>query len=149
MVEFHGDFYHVPRSRVLPKPRQKPHPPITIGGYSDVVINRAVNLGDGFNGGNMPLSDVRPLIARIRAAADKAGRDPASLHVVCRGTFKVHEAPQGPGRRALFGTLAEIREDIQRYAEAGLTELFLEGNFTLADLPIEHALEMMEELAPR
>ena len=149
VVEFHGDFYHVPRSRVLPKPRQKPHPPITIGGYSDVVINRAVNLGDGFNGGNMPLSDVRPLIARIRAAADKAGRDPASLHVVCRGTFKVHEAPQGSGRRALFGTLAEIREDIQRYAEAGLTELFLEGNFNLADLPIERALEMMEELAPR
>ena len=149
VVEFHGDFYHVPRSRVLPKPRQKPHPPITIGGYSDVVINRAVNLGDGFNGGNMPLSDVRPLIARIRAAADKAGRDPASLHVVCRGTFKVHEAPQGPGRRALFGTLAEIREDIQRYTEAGLTELFLEGNFNLADLPIERALEMMEELAPR
>jgi hypothetical protein len=69
--------------------------------------------------------------------------------VVCRGTFKVHEAPQGPGRRDLFGTLAEIREDIQHYAEAGLTELFLEGNFNLADLPIERALEMMEELAPR
>jgi probable F420-dependent oxidoreductase len=27
VVEFHGDFYHVPRSRVLPKPRQTPHPP--------------------------------------------------------------------------------------------------------------------------
>ena len=148
VVEFHGDFYHVPRSRVLPKPRQKPHPPITIGGYSDVVINRAVNLGDGFNGGNMPLSEVRPLIARIRAAADKAGRDPASLHVVCRGSFRVQDTPQGPDRRALWGTLAEIREDIQRYAEAGLTELFLEGNFTLADAPIERALDVMDTLAP-
>jgi alkanesulfonate monooxygenase SsuD/methylene tetrahydromethanopterin reductase-like flavin-dependent oxidoreductase (luciferase family) len=133
---------------VLPKPRQKPHPPITIGGYSDVVINRAVNLGDGFNGGNMPLSEVRPLIARIRAAADKAGRDPASLHVVCRGSFRVQDTPQGPDRRALWGTLAEIREDIQRYAEAGLTELFLEGNFTLADAPIERALDVMDTLAP-
>lgn len=148
VVEFHGDYYHVPGSRVLPKPRQRPHPPITIGGYSDVVINRAVNLGDGFNGGNMPLAEVRPLVARIRAAADKAGREATSLHVVCRGAFKVHETPQGPGRRALFGTLGEIREDIQRYAEAGLTELFLEGNFTLADSPIERALELMEELAP-
>ena len=45
--------------------------------------------------------------------------------------------------------LDEIREDIQRYAEAGLTELFLEGNFTLADAPIERALEVMTQLAPR
>jgi len=134
---------------VLPKPRQKPHPPITVGGYSDVVIQRAVNLGDGFNGGNMPLADVGPLIARIRAAAEKAGRDPARLHVVCRGSFRIHDAPQGPSRRALWGTVDEIREDIRRYAEAGLTELFLEGNFTLADEPIDRALRVMEQLAPR
>ena len=146
-VEFHGDFYHVPRSRVLPRPRQKPHPPITVGGYSDVVVQRAVTLGDGFNGGNMPLAEVRPLVARIRQAADKAGRDPAGLHVVCRGAFRLHDAPQGPGRRALWGSLDEIREDVQRYAEAGLTELFLEGNFTLADAPIGRALEVMEQLA--
>jgi len=114
-----------------------------------VVIQRAVNLGDGFNGGNMPLADVGPLIARIRAAAEKAGRDPASLHVVCRGSFRIHDAPQGPTRRALWGTLDEIREDIHRYAEAGLTELFLEGNFTLADQPIDRALGVMEQLAPR
>jgi hypothetical protein len=68
--------------------------------------------------------------------------------VVCRGSFRLHDAPQGPGRRALWGSLEEIREDIQRYAEAGLTELFLEGNFTLADAPIGRALEVMEQLAP-
>jgi hypothetical protein len=68
--------------------------------------------------------------------------------VVCRGSFRVHDAPQGPGRRALWGTMSEIREDVQRYAEAGLTELFLEGNFTLADAPIGRALEVMEQLAP-
>jgi len=50
---------------------------------------------------------------------------------------------------ALWGTLDEIREDIRRYADAGLTELFLEGNFTLADQPIDRALGVMEQLAPR
>ena len=84
-----------------------------------------------------------------RAAAQAVGRDPAGLHVVCRGSFRIHDTPQGPNRRALWGTLDEIREDIQRYAEAGLTELFLEGNFTLADAPIERALEVMTQLAPR
>ena len=33
VIEFHGEFYNVPRSRVEPKPVQKPRPPITIGGY--------------------------------------------------------------------------------------------------------------------
>jgi len=59
-VEFAGAFYRVPRSRVAPKPLQKPRPPITIGGYSRAVLRRAVTLADGFNGGNVPLDQVAP-----------------------------------------------------------------------------------------
>jgi probable F420-dependent oxidoreductase len=147
-VEFRGEFYAVPRARVEPRPVQKPHPPITIGGYGEAVIKRAVTLGDGFNGGNMPLDRVGPLIGQIKEAAERAGRDPAGLHVVCRGTYPRHAAPQGPGRRPLFGTLDEMREDIGRYAEAGLTELFLEANFDPSPDPMASALEVMEALAP-
>jgi hypothetical protein len=56
--------------------------------------------------------------------------------------------PQGKDRRPLWGTIDEIREDIGRYAEAGLTELFLEGNFTPGGAAIEQALEVMARLAP-
>jgi probable F420-dependent oxidoreductase len=148
VVEFHGDFYHVPRALVEPKPVQKPHPPITVGGYGPAVVRRAVTLADGFNGGNMPMAQVVPLVKEVRAAAAAAGRDPRSLHIVCRGTFLVHDSAQGQERRALFGTLAEIREDIQRYAEAGLTELFLEGNFNPKGVRVDEALRVMEALAP-
>lgn len=148
VVEFHGEFYHVPKSRVEPKPVQKPHPPITIGGYGSTVVHRAVTLGDGFNGGNLPMDRVVPVVREVRAAADAAGKDPRTLHIVCRGTFLVHDSPQGTERRPLFGTIGEIREDIQRYAEAGLTELFLEANFHSHGARIEHALETMEALAP-
>lgn len=148
-VEFHGEFYHVPRARVEPRPVQKPHPPITVGGYGESVIQRAVTLADGFNGGNVPLGQVVPLVRQVREAAATAGRDAAALHIVSRGTFRVHDSPQGTGRRPLWGSLEEIREDLGRYAEAGLTELFLEANFLPGGAALDPVLEIMAALAPR
>jgi probable F420-dependent oxidoreductase len=147
--EFQGEFYRLPKSIVEPKPVQKPHPPITIGGYGPTVIKRAVTLGDGFNGGNVPLAQVAPLVAQVKDVARAIGRDPESLHVVSRGSYVVHDTPQGKDRRPLWGSLAEIREDVERYAEAGLTELFLEPNFQPGGAKLDRVLAVMEQLAPK
>jgi alkanesulfonate monooxygenase SsuD/methylene tetrahydromethanopterin reductase-like flavin-dependent oxidoreductase (luciferase family) len=87
-------------------------------------------------------------VKALTAQAEAAGRDPRSLAIVCRGSVNVHAAPQGKDRRPLWGSLDEIREDIRRYAEAGLTELFLEANFQPGGPRIDRVLEMMEALAP-
>ncbi len=44
-VEFHGEFYRVPRAFVRPRPVQVPHPPITVGGFSIAGVRRAVTHG--------------------------------------------------------------------------------------------------------
>jgi alkanesulfonate monooxygenase SsuD/methylene tetrahydromethanopterin reductase-like flavin-dependent oxidoreductase (luciferase family) len=111
-------------------------------------VRRAVTLGDGFNGGNMPLADVAPLVREVKAAAEAAGKDPSGLHIVCRGSFRLFAQPQGKERRPLWGTLEEIREDVRRYADEGLTELFLDGNFDPDGATVERALEVLEALAP-
>jgi probable F420-dependent oxidoreductase len=147
--EFEGEFYRLPRSIVEPKPVQKPRPPITVGGYGPTVINRAVTLGDGFNGGNVPLAQVAPLVGQIKDAARAIGRDPESLHIVSRGAYVVYDTPQGKERRPLWGSLAEIREDIGHYAEAGLTELFLEPNLQPGGAKLGRVLTVMEQLAPQ
>ena len=69
-VEFAGEFYRVPRARVEPRPVQTPHPPITIGGYGPTVVRRAVTY-DGFNGGNVPLQQVAPLVAAVLISATR------------------------------------------------------------------------------
>jgi len=97
----------------------------------------------------VPLQQVSPLVAEIKAAAAKAGRDPGALHIVSRGSFQLHTSPRGKERRPLWGSLEEIREDIGRYAEAGLTELFLEANFDPRGVSLERTLEVMEAMAPR
>lgn len=154
-VEFHGEFYHVPRAFVEPKPVQRPHPPIIVGGYGPAAVRRAAALADGFVGGNFPLSRVAPLFRELRVAAEAAGRDPAELRVVSRGAYRAFDTPQGADRRPLWGTLDEIREDIARYAEAGITELFLDANFDGGvaldpdgDRALERTLGVLRALAP-
>ena len=146
-VEFRGQFYSVPRSKIGPKPIQKPHPPITVGGYGSAAVRRAAALADGFMGGNVALDQVAPLVNELKVAMEAAGRDFDTLHLISRGTFRLHDSPQGENRRPLWGTLEEIKEDIERYADAGLTELFLEANFD-PDVSLEQALDVMAALAP-
>jgi probable F420-dependent oxidoreductase len=156
LVEFHGEFYDIPASRVEPKGVQRPSPPLLIGGYGPAAIRRAAELGDGFIGGNLPLDEVQPLLDDLGAAFEKEGRDPTEARVVCRGAVQVHAQPQGPERRPLFGTLDEIREDIARYRDAGLDQLFLELNFDPTvgvvdadpDATMDHALRVVEAFAP-
>ena len=155
-VEFHGEFYDVPRSIVEPSPVQRPHPPLLVGGYADAAFRRAVTLGDGYVAGNLPLAETAPLVARVQDAAEATGRDPTGLHVVSRGRVELTEEPRGPERRPLVGSLDEIREDIGRYREAGLSELFLEFNLDVRltapesdpDASLQHVLSLLEELSP-
>lgn len=147
-VEFAGKFYRIPACRVEPKPVQRPHPPILVGGYNDAVFRRAAELGDGYTGGNIPLADLATAVARVRAAAERAGRDPATFPIVCRGALNLTPAPLGAGRRALWGCAEEIRDDVRRYAEAGVTELFLDPNFQPGGAILDRVLEQMVVLAP-
>ncbi len=147
-VGFTGEFYTIPPSRIEPKPVQKPHPPLLIGGYSEGVFRRIAALADGYTAGNVPLTEVAAVIERLRSAARAAGRDPAHFSIVCRGAYRVTPESGGSGRRALSGTLDEIRDDLRRYAAAGVTELFLEPNFQPDPPALERVLAEMEALAP-
>jgi probable F420-dependent oxidoreductase len=49
-VEFNGEFYKIPKSIIGPKPIQKPHPKILLGGFSQNTFERMVKYGDGYLG---------------------------------------------------------------------------------------------------
>lgn len=128
-VAHDGEFYQVPRMRMDPKPVQRPHPPILLGGGVDPVLSRAGRLCDGWVSSSR--ADLRALgasVAAVRAAAERVGRDPAALRFVCRGAVKVRPAG-GPERAPLTGTLDQIRSDLDDLAAQGITELFLDLNF--------------------
>ena len=86
-AEFHGKYYDFPPVRSYPKPAQKPHPPVILGGSAKNVFKRIVEWGDGW----LPTAVGPDVVREGRAALDRlareAGRDPASI------TISVHGQP--------------------------------------------------------
>ena len=76
---FDGEFYRFSDIGFAPKPVQKPHPPIWVGGDSAGAFRRVVTLGDGWHASGKTPAEMRDGIARLRAAADAAGRPWKSL----------------------------------------------------------------------
>jgi probable F420-dependent oxidoreductase len=129
LVEHHGEFYRVPLSRVEPKPIQRPHPPILLGGTAAVALRRAGRISDGWiSSSRANLAAIGESVSLVKQAAAEAGRDPAALRFVCRGVVKVRDEVVAD-RAPLTGSLADIRADLTDLAEQGITEVFLDLNF--------------------
>jgi probable F420-dependent oxidoreductase len=148
-AQFRGQFYTLAPSHVAPRPVQQQRPRLLVGGYADAVFRRAVTLADGYTGGNVPFPAMARIVARVRDAAERAGRDPAGVPIVCRGAFGLTPLASDGERRPLTGSIAHIRDDLAHYAEMGVTEMFLDPNFQFQGAPLEAVLDAMEALAPR
>jgi probable F420-dependent oxidoreductase len=126
-VEYRGEFYEVPRSSVAPRPVQRPHPPLLLGGSAEPALRRAGRLADGWiSASRFAAGDVPAAVRTIRAAASEAGRDPGSVRIIIRGSVRVRPVDED---KALTGTVQKIRRDMDAYAAAGVTELFVDLNF--------------------
>ncbi len=137
---YKGKFVQVDDVFFEPKPVQKPHPPIWIGGEGDAARRRAGCLGDGWyptiRNPREPLDQPSLLatsLADVRRHAEAAGRDPAALDVaIFAPGYALGAAQQGrDGKRSVFtGPAADIAEDIDAYGRAGVRHIMIgfEGN---------------------
>jgi probable F420-dependent oxidoreductase len=84
-AEFHGEFVNFDKIWCYPKPVQKPHPPILMGGDGATTFDRVIEFCDGW----VPLGGGRTDVARrigdLRRQAERAGRDWRSLSVTVFG----------------------------------------------------------------
>jgi probable F420-dependent oxidoreductase len=123
-AEFHGDFVNFDPIFSWPKPVQRPHPPIFVGGNGPKTLDRVLEYGDGW----MPtfglgVEEITQRIADLRRRASEAGRPdvPVSIYAV-------------PGER----------EIIARLEDAGVDRVL----FDLPTLPAEETYRALDELAP-
>ena len=105
-AEFHGKYYDFPPVKSYPKPTQKPHPPVILGGHAKTVLERVVAWGDGW----LPNRTTPEKLAESRATLDRlaraAGRDPAAI------TISVHGQPAD-------------RDLVRRFHDAGATRVIV------------------------
>jgi probable F420-dependent oxidoreductase len=74
VVDFAGRWVRFETARLDPKPIQKPHVPIIVGGYADAALRRAVRFGAGWYGFNRDPAGTREMLARLDAAFAREGR---------------------------------------------------------------------------
>jgi len=120
--EFHGDLVDYPPMGINPKPLQKPHPPIHVGGAFPGGARRAIEWGNGWipilgrGGGNLAEQ-----IAAMRQMARDAGRDPEEIEV------SVCFAPPDP-------------DELKTFAEAGVDRVA----FALPSVAGDEALDALD-----
>ncbi|KAF0959973.1 LLM class F420-dependent oxidoreductase [Rhodococcus sp. T7] len=86
-VDFKGEYFSFRGAQSWPKPQRDSGVPLFIGGHSPAAARRAGRLGDGFQPLGLAGDDLNRAIARMRAAAADAGRDPADVELVLGATL--------------------------------------------------------------
>jgi len=95
-----GPYTRFPPVRMHPKPGQRPHPPVLLGGASPRIFARIAAWGDGWIPGVSSPAEIRAGREKLFEAAAAAGRDPAALTLVAFGL---------PGALRDPAELAELR----------------------------------------
>ena len=122
--EFQGEFQSFEPMMTWPKPVQKPHPPVLVGGAMPHAAKRAIAYGDGW----IPLGgrgvDVLEQLPRFRQMAAEAGRDADSLPV------------------SIFGATQDA-DTLKRYRDAGIARVV----FSLESAKADEVLPVLDQIA--
>jgi F420-dependent oxidoreductase-like protein len=158
---FEGKHYRLVDSPALPKPVQKPRPPVIVGGWGKTRTPRlAARYADEFN---VPFATQPAVftsrVEAVRAACEAMGRDPGSMiwsaanTVVCgedeatygRRAAAIGRDPDDLRTNAAAGTVAEVTDKLAGFAEAGAERLYLQ---VLALDDLDHLRLLAAEVAP-
>jgi alkanesulfonate monooxygenase SsuD/methylene tetrahydromethanopterin reductase-like flavin-dependent oxidoreductase (luciferase family) len=154
---YSGKHYQFPEISVMPKPAQKPHPPIWIGASTEGGFCRAAKWADALcSSPRHHLSDLKNHYASYRRYLKEFGRQEACTPVIrevyCAESMKQAEEEGGPGmiyiQAGMYGRWAQVRElkDDRGQAVSGAGEVSLETfreRFILGDP--EHCIRKIEK----
>jgi F420-dependent oxidoreductase-like protein len=160
--DYAGAHYAINDSPALPKPVQRPHPPIVIGGLgAKRTPSLAATFADEFNVPFAPLDTIKTQFERVREAVDSVGRPTDSMtysaaFVVCAGHDDAEIARRAAaiGREVdelrsnspVVGTPAEIVQHLGPFADIGVQRVYLQ----LLDLSdLEHLRLFASEVMPQ
>lgn len=143
-VGFDGEFFQLPESSILPKPVQKPHPPIYMGGFVPAAWRRAARIANGLHPGGTAAAEMKEAFSGFREMVTEEGRDPENARIVLRGNIDLRDEPLGPDRIPFTGSADEIRSDIEAARDAGADEIVLDPTYFVSTL--SELLARMEEI---
>ena len=153
VVEFKGQFYDIPASKIGPKPVQKPHPPILLGAYSPKTFPRIVKYADGWIpiAGFVPLEQQEQAINALRESARKANRDPSDIRIVVLTYPNLLDSSSTSSsnqqRLPLTGTIDQIGNDVEQIKAIGAEHIIFGYAFSPIGRDAKKMMEITKQLA--
>ncbi|MGB8777389.1 MAG: TIGR03619 family F420-dependent LLM class oxidoreductase [Nitrososphaeraceae archaeon] len=154
VVEFKGNYYNIPASKIGPKPIQKPHIPIFMGGFSPNTFKRIINYStNGWLGLIVgPLEYLENTIKSMNEMASKANKDPNEFKTILLTYPNIVESKNEQltnesQRFPLTGTIDQIGNDIKRIKKIGVDHIVFGYNFLPIGRDIDSVINKSKELS--
>jgi probable F420-dependent oxidoreductase len=159
VVKFKGEFYNIPSSKIGPKPIQKPHIQIYLGGYDPKAFSRIVNYGA--NGwlasmsGGKSLQDLENSISELKDRARKANKNPNDFRIILLtypgrsfNNNNNNNNNNSSTRLSFTGTIDEVGTDIQRIKELGIVDhIIFSYNFSAEAENIDKMIDITKKFS--
>ena len=158
VVEFKGKYYRIPASKIGPKPIQKPHPPIYLGGFSPNTFSRIVNYDTNgwlaVVGGSLEYID--NTIKSVKDIAKKANKDPTNFKVILLAHLNIAldsksqstSSTTNEGQRFPFtGTIDQIGNDIKRIKQMDIDHIVFGYVFIPIGRDVDSVINITRELS--
>ncbi len=123
--KFYGKYFNFNDLQFEPKPIQKPHPPLLIGGTSRRAIERVLEYGDGWHALSQSPQDIAPVVNELRQ------QRPDTIDVSVRSMTTIMDRSWDrpvEERVTMKGTLEELTAMLQAYEDAGVDEVVLDSH---------------------
>lgn len=153
VVEFKGEFYNIPASKIGPKPLQKPHPPIYLGGWSSKTFPRIVkNDADGWlasmGGGVVSLEYLENNISMLKDEVSRANKNKNNFRVFVLTYPQTNFKSSKTGQRIpLTGSIDEIGADIQKIKELGVDHIIFCYLLSIEEKDIKKTIGLTKQLS--
>jgi probable F420-dependent oxidoreductase len=155
-INFDGRFWQLAGAAMEPKPVQKPHPPVWIGGNHPAALARAVRLGDGFFGaGSQPTVAFAEQARVVRDELARRGRDPTTFRIAKRVYIHVGDDPARAHDRIETALARHYGQPVRGVSISGPPDACVAGLREVADAgpdlillnPLVEDHQQMERLA--
>ena len=155
VVTHEGESYAFKALKFAPKPVQKPHPPIWVGGHSRPALRRVAHHADGWHpvgstaASPLPPEEVAEKRDQIHAMAEAHGRDPLGIEIAYKAPiYDGGRPPEGETRRFFSGGADEIAEDIHTFAGVGVHELVFDFRSPTTEQSLDRMAWFAAEVVP-
>ena len=125
-AEFHGRHHSFTSVEFLPKPVQRPHPPLWIGGRSDAAVRRAARAGDAWHPSHLTVGELGRRVPELHAECERAGRSADDVTVTTRRKLVLAPSPEAEADRVLQGDPGAIAATVADLEQVGVAHLIVE-----------------------